>query len=505
MLLKVFIVMGLCYKIQKGANMSVIKKLQSISEVKTIIKDHSTNTTEIILESFQNFLACKKVQQFGKIKKKGYPAISILKILLLLGISGYKSIRSFMLCGYNNENDIGKDAFYRLKNNENINWRKLLYSFVKRYKYLVSKNIEQNKEKSQTPTCIIADDTVLQKRGRKIENIGKVYDHTIYKSILGFKDLVIGYWDGTTFNPVDFSRHCEKGKNKKYGMKKRHLKERFSKKRNTNSCGFKRIKERNISKMIMLIEHLKRAVKNGFKADYVLFDKWFVSEKIIKAIRKLNKGKMHLIAACKMDRRKYIYKRKEYTARELLRKFNKKYRKRCRSLNYHYIQINVIYKGEKLTLFFNRAFKTSNWELLITTDRALNFKKAMETYFLRWSIEVFFKEAKQYLNYGKSQSQDYNGQIADATLTMIQYIILLYVKRVNYYETLGELFRNVKKSIAEYNLAEKLFSILTKVLEEIAELFELSSYKIIGKIINNEKFKNSIFHLIYYNSESIKS
>jgi len=45
----------------------------------------------------------------------------------------------------------------------------------------------------------------------------------------------------------------------------------------------------------------------------------------------------------------------------------------------------------------------------------------MELYQIRWSIEVLFKESKQYLRLGKSQNTDFCGQIADASLTMITY------------------------------------------------------------------------------------
>src|ERR1700688_3481297 len=38
------------------------------------------------------------------------------------------------------------------------------------------------------------------------------------------------------------------------------------------------------------------------------------------------------------------------------------------------------------------------------------------------ALHKFFKESKQYLNLGKSQFTNFEAQIADTTLTMIQYI-----------------------------------------------------------------------------------
>jgi IS4 transposase len=76
----------------------------------------------------------------------------------------------------------------------------------------------------------------------------------------------------------------------------------------------------------------------------------------------------------------------------------------------------------------------------------------MELYQIRWSIEVMFKECKQYLRLGKSQNTDFYGQIADASLVMITYIILTLYKRFEVYETLGSLFRDTQAEMFDYIL-----------------------------------------------------
>ncbi len=47
--------------------------------------------------------------------------------------------------------------------------------------------------------------------GPHIENVSYIFDHVVGKTVLGFKDLVLGYFDGTSFTPLDFSIHAEKG------------------------------------------------------------------------------------------------------------------------------------------------------------------------------------------------------------------------------------------------------------------------------------------------------
>ena len=60
---------------------------------------------------------------------------------------------------------------------------------------------------------------------------------------------------------------------------------------------------------------------------------------------------------------------------------------------------------------------------------------------MRWSIEVFFKEAKSLLGLGKSQARDFASQIASISITVLQYNILGTVKRFKSYETIGGLFQ----------------------------------------------------------------
>jgi IS4 transposase len=79
-------------------------------------------------------------------------------------------------------------------------------------------------------------------------------------------------------------------------------------------------------------------------------------------------------------------------------------------------------------LFFGRFGKIGKWHVILCTDEKLDYRKMMELYQIRWSIEVFFKEAKQYQNLRKSQSEDFGGQITDLNVSLIQHILLTLTK-----------------------------------------------------------------------------
>lgn len=124
-----------------------------------------------------------------------------------------------------------KDVYYRLLGNQKINWRNILFLFVKRYLKLNDKFSEP----SNNTKCLIFDDTEITKTGRTIEGTSKIHSHVTHNFIFGYKLLVEGYWNGSVFIPVDFSFHRENKSNskKKYGLTKKEY-------RNQRKTGKKR-------------------------------------------------------------------------------------------------------------------------------------------------------------------------------------------------------------------------------------------------------------------------
>jgi hypothetical protein len=451
------------------------------------------------VDFYLNFFDVHIKRQLKAIKKRGYEGQDILLELLLLPFRSISSIRALVLSGVSRITDAEKDVYYRFKNRSDINWRKLLLTSAKRFKKLVEQKGDCGNEQV---SCFIADDTTIEKSGKHIEFIGKVHSHVKQATILGFKMLQLGYWDGKSFIPLDFSLHNEKGKNKKrpFGLSKKDLSARYHTERDHSSAGSKRISELRVSKILNTIKMIKRAVKNGFKASYVLVDKWFMGENFIKEIRKINKGSLHIVGLCRMDKRKYAYNDKEYSAKQLLQMFKHR-KKRSKKINAYYIELDVVYKDIKLKLFFSRYSKRGKWKLLVTTDLNLSYNKAVEIYNMRWSIEVFFKESKQYLNLGKSESNNFDGQIADATISMIQYIVLTFHKRFSYYETMGDLFRESRDELIELTIANRIWKLFIALQQKIVELFEIDIDVLYEKMIRDEEHGKMLISLIEKISE----
>lgn len=251
--------------------MNITKNAFSIEEIKSIFKEKGDAIPDTIFDLLKCFNIVQLCRMTGFAKLKGYTVDEILTILFLLPFMLINTVRGFITGNYQ-LSQAKKDAFYRFINNENLNWRSLLYAAAKKFRKLTLSS-----ESEPGVTCGILDDCLLGKRGEKIEGIGKVFDHSSKKSVLGFKCLLYGFWDSKSLHPLDFSIHAEKGKNRKrpFGLSMKKLKQRFSKERDAKSPGKKRIDELKQGKISAGLEMIGRAAKRGFVPQYLLTDSWF--------------------------------------------------------------------------------------------------------------------------------------------------------------------------------------------------------------------------------------
>jgi hypothetical protein len=463
--------------------MNIAKNAFSLQEIKSIFKEKGQGVGDTIFDLFKCFKIAQLCRASGMLKLKGYRPSEILTVLFLFPFMLIDTVRGFIVSSYP-LTQAKKDVFFRFLNDEWVNWRKMLYAAAKRFKALTA-----DFENQSGVTCGIVDDTLIEKTGEKIEGIGKVFDHITRKWVLGFKCLLYCYWDGKSIYPLDFSFHAEKGKDRKrpYGLPKRKLKKRFSKERDAASPGAKRFKELYQNKIDAALALIKRAAKGGFLPRYLLCDSWFSSAKFIATVRKIKKGAIHFLGMVRQDKRCYVYDNQSHNAIELCRLLKSK-AQRSRKLKSRYIEVVVEYQSlGEVKLFFSRFSRRGKWQLLLTTDLSLTYIKAMEIYSLRWGIEVLFKECKQHLNLGKCQSNDFDAQIAQASISFMLFTMLAFYKRVHAYETMGSLFAHLKDQLIEATIGEKLWVLFLELQILVAEIFEIDINEYFPKLLNSEK------------------
>lgn len=475
------------------------KDTNKISELKRTFVD--THNNQKFFDKIVGLLQIGKYHAiFSSVKTKGIPVLHLISILLSFPFIGQKSVLGFTQSAWSEYAGFGKDAYYRLKSNAKINWRNFLYAVLSRTLFTLSKR-EQQHNQSKGVKALIFDDTPLEKTGKRIEGVSRIWNHVINRHILGFQLLVMGFYTGEIFLPVDFSLHREKGKNKNkpYGMNNKDIKKQFCKKRATTTNGAKRKKELDQSKIKSVVQMIISAVKKGIVADFVLTDSWFTCWETVKATLDNN---MHYIGMFSKVKTKFSYNNKKLTYKEIQR-LNRKNTKRNKRFNLYYIRTVVNWNGKDVVLYATRKGKNGKWKFIICTDLSLSFTATIEIYQIRWSIEVFFKESKQLLKLDKNQSQDFDAQIADITLTMVQYTFLALQNRVDKYESLGKLFEQTKINSEELRIHQRLIALLIAVIELIETLFEDADYDdVFQKVVYDEKAQNKLLMIANFNLEN---
>ena len=447
-----------------------IKDSQKLFEFTSYFKN-STQVISNLIDIFAVFSTTSITKGIFSFKTKGYSNTCLLQMLILMPFLGAKSINNLFSTHCQVFYKGKKDCLYDTLRNPDTNWRRLLLNFAKHFIKKVNENIAE-----KGLTFFIVDDSDIEKSTPFFEYLSRIFNHVTQRHVFGYKLLTLGYSDGKSFIPLDFSLHNEKGKKKNFGLTRKQRENQYKKDRKPASYGAKRKKELRIKKGENLINMVKRAVKHGIIADYLLTDSWFLCENMIREIRKIKKGAIHIISMCKMDRRKYSIDGGEFNAKDLLKrkKQNRKNIIRSKKHKVYYIEIQVEYKGVKLKLFFTRLTKRSKWRLLVTTNTSLTFTQVYEMYSNRWAIEVFFKECKQLLGLGKNQSQDFDAQIASTTICFIQYTILALYKRFEKYETIGGLFETCKNSITEQIFSDRIKGVIMEMIEALVHVLNLS-------------------------------
>ncbi|WP_251459530.1 IS4 family transposase, partial [Weizmannia agrestimuris] len=159
-----------------------------------------------------------------------------------------------------------KDTVYRFLNQSTFNWRRFLLSLVASVIGKVSKLTRHDR-----PKVLILDDSSYDRnRSKHVELLARCFDHASQKMRFykGFRMLTLGWSDGATFLPVDFSLLSSK-KSQINGI---------SENIDKRSSGYKRRKEALQTAPEQIPGMIARAMNSGIDASYVLMDSWFTQQ-----------------------------------------------------------------------------------------------------------------------------------------------------------------------------------------------------------------------------------
>jgi len=158
-------------------------------------------TLDCEIRTSMKSLGLKSMLNRANIKKqKGFLTFHLFYLIILLPFI-QKTITFFVSkdC-YLNQANAKKDTFYRFLNNESFNWRKLVL-------LLAQKVISKCGDVPLSQKVLIADDTIVQKTGKKMEMVSYHFDHAKKRNVLGYQFLQLVFHNGINLFPIAVSQH----------------------------------------------------------------------------------------------------------------------------------------------------------------------------------------------------------------------------------------------------------------------------------------------------------
>ncbi len=103
------------------------------------------------------------------------------------------------------------------------------------------------------------------------------------------------------------------------------------------------------------------------------------------------------------------------------------------------------------------------------------------------ALHKFFMDAKQYLQLGKCQCNNFDSQIGATTLAMMQYIMLLLYKQMHYGQSLGSIFDVLGSQVQEENISRYLLEIFWEIVNVIGEMLKIDCIDLFEEIIRDNQ------------------
>lgn len=432
------------------------------SITQNITKEQEANST--ILKFFKKYKIGKLLHSCNAYKSKGISIVKIFQYLISMVFYDRSMYMQIQTKTYKEE--YSKNTVYRLLNDARINWQK----FVTLLSSLIVKEFFSELTNENRKDVFIIDDTLFDRStSKKTEMLAKVFDHCSMKFKKGFRLLTLGWSDGNSFLPVDFTLLSAAEDNNLLFEGKMYDGRTLASKRRLQA-------RRKATEVI--IELLQSAVNAGHTASYVLFDSWFSSPKTICAIK--TKLKLDVISMVKISSKVYYeYQNENLSIKQI---YSKNKKRRGRSKYLLSVDITVCKDGEripaKIVIVKNKSNKKT-WLAILSTDISLKEEEIIRLYGKRWDIEVFFKVCKSYLKLVKeTRTTSYDGLNAHIAIVFTRYMLLSIQERCNTDErTICELYYVMMDELADITFNESFNIIMEALLETVIEFFQISEDK----------------------------
>ncbi len=367
-----------------------------------------------------------------------------------------KKISTFMK---QSDDAFAKDVYYRLLKNTSYNWRGLLSQSV--VKLISMLHVVQD---AKAIKVFILDDTVEEKTGNKIEGgHTTLWSNKLKKFVSGINVVSLNYSDGFSNFMLDFAISIST----KYSSV---AIEDFTNEVSYKSHAGKRRVEAIKGKSQIAIDMIKRALRSGIYADYLLVDSWYSKPIFLKTIQDLGLAVISRMANSNsiwnfMEKEKTldaIYKKHKGVRNSKMGNYGK--------IKFTYLSAVVTHKkaGRVKIVFIKTQSKLIP---IVSTNIELNDDEIIEIYKRRWDIEQGYKELRSHFGFGQEENRIYEALIARITLSFFTYNVVSYINRIsNEPKTIGGLFADLECELSTLAIAMKYF---IQILEELAKVEDI--------------------------------
>jgi hypothetical protein len=427
--------------------------------------EHKNQLPKEIQVAFRELKVLQHLKAAGFKKRFGFSCSYLFQIVFTL-IFHHKNWFS-LLESTKGEEFPRKDAIYRFINHAAFAWRRFLLGLSSG----TINTIAGLTSKERVKVFIIDDSMYERNRSNSVELLARFRDHARKCYYKGFRMLTLGWSDGHTFIPVDFSL-LSSLKSQLNGI---------AEKIDKRTSGYKRRLEALRPSPQIISEMIDRALSSGVVASYVLMDTWFTYAPLIQEI--ITRG-LDVIGMVKATNQRYQVGNRSLSLKELY--CVAKPAQGARKGILRSIITQMVPNISVKIVFVRNRNKADEWLAILSTDCSLTEEEIIRIYGIRWEIETFFKCTKSLLKLQKEfQGRSYDMMISHTTIVFSRYIMLAWQHRQNTDErTLGGLFFELCDQISDLDWAIALQQLL-EILDDVSKKANKSIVKLIKSQLQN--------------------
>src|SRR6056297_563116 len=296
------------------------------------------------------------------------------------------------------------------------------------------------------PNVVIADDSLLEKRGKQIPYVSKAYDHCTHHFKNAQTILTIGKNINGLFYPLEilFSENKEKFPNK--GKKKLQANRKAQQQQTKND---------------QLVNWLKAHPEN---TEVIVADSWYTNAYLIEAchdwIHSTFIGQLKGNLILRVD-----HKRMNVNELVSTSKMNRCVHLNGKTIQYrsYNVQIQSVRIPVKIVV---TQLENGSRAALVSSDSQISGEELICYYAQRWSIESFFKMAKQNLGLGDCHLRSQKAHRHYMILVSIAYLIFNDLK--TYYDSQVKLKKKSQR-VSNSQVFVMIGLALSRMFEKVSE------------------------------------